>query len=225
MKVWLVTPAWGRERVTDVVLAQRAWLRGTLAQAGVELGCVVIADDENLDVARNHGFDTIEMENMLGAKINAGFAHAKRQGADWVSFVGSDDWLHPSMFVELAGQGVIAHRVTYQVDLARGKMRAVGCLGKYGGVPWFIRPASLPKDPLHPKQMRGIDLNIQLRLRRARWDVRSPVEGAPGGLVGFQSDNNMTPYGAGPTLGEEVDAWPVLRHWYPTELVDLAAQL
>lgn len=223
MHVWLVTPAWGREHVTELVLAQRAWLRDVLAPAGVSLHCVVVCDDGNLDVAVRHGFDTIEMSNKLGAKVNAGFEHARQCGADWVCFIGSDDWMHPSLFDELTGAGVIANRIICQVDLARGMLKAVGCFGKTGGIPWFIRPGALPKAPLPAGQMRGIDLHLALMLRRARWTIR---EGMVGGLVDFKTDNNMTPYGAGSPLHDgEVPAFHALREWYPDELVDKAEAL
>ena len=48
MSVWFVTPAWRRYELSAVCFDQRAAVIKTLAAAGIEAHCVVIADDGNL---------------------------------------------------------------------------------------------------------------------------------------------------------------------------------
>src|SRR5205085_1379884 len=46
LNVWIVTPAWRRYAVTELVLAQWGWLRDHLAPRGLAVSAVVVADDE-----------------------------------------------------------------------------------------------------------------------------------------------------------------------------------
>ena len=85
--------------MTRLALAQRRWLCDELAARGLDANCVIVADDENLDIAREYGFDTVEVDNRgLGRRFNAGYRHAADQGADYLVHVGSDDWVHPDLF-------------------------------------------------------------------------------------------------------------------------------
>jgi hypothetical protein len=95
-RVWSVTPAWKRFDVTDVCLAQRAALQEQLAPE-LEFDCVVVADDQNLEVAARHGFPTVERPNRLGEKVNAGIGYALEQGADFCAVVDSDCWVHADL--------------------------------------------------------------------------------------------------------------------------------
>ena len=101
MSMWFVTPAWQRYELTAVCLRQRQWVIEQLADHGIEARCVVVADDENLDIARALGFDVVEQRNDrgLGRKFNDGYEHAARAGATWIVPIGSDSWIDPRYFL------------------------------------------------------------------------------------------------------------------------------
>jgi len=106
-KVCMVSPAFGRYEVTEMALKQRRWLCDTLLSTyGLEAYGVIVADDDNLDIAKAHGFDALEFPNDqgLGAKFNAGFQYALDTGADYIIHIGSDDWMHPDFFAPLPSQ-------------------------------------------------------------------------------------------------------------------------
>jgi hypothetical protein len=59
----------------------------------------VIGDDENLDVAARLGFETVERDNKyVATKFNVGYKHAYEQGATHCMPIGSDSWIHESIF-------------------------------------------------------------------------------------------------------------------------------
>src|SRR3954464_9355536 len=101
VNVWLCIPAWRRFAVTRLCLAQKKHLVRHLAARGITASVVVVADDENLDIAAEYGFDTVEQKNVLGLKVNDGIEYACDNDADYVAFVGSDDWIHPDFFDSL----------------------------------------------------------------------------------------------------------------------------
>lgn len=194
-----------------------------LASRGIGVRCVVVADDDNLDIAAEHGFETIEMPNRLGAKVNAGFEHG--QDADYLAFVGSDDWLHPDLFNTLPTTAITTGRGITLVDLDRGRLRRVIAKGRYGTIPWLI-----PRKLLEPCRFRpfgdhlerGLDYALWRHLRKAEWVYHDPHDHL---RVDFKTENNMTSYAATTHtlgVGAEVSAWPVLRKWYPADLVELA---
>lgn len=226
MDVWLVTPAWRRFAVTRLVLAQRRVLCDELAARGITASCVVIADDENLDIAAELGFDTVEMDNsQLGRKLNAGFRYSAAQGADYLAFVGSDDWLHPDLFAPLLDEPgcVISGRILALCDLLGGRLRYVAGRGRQGVIPWLIPRAALEPcgfAPLPDGQNRGLDLHLALALADAEWRFHDPH---PLARVDFKSHLNMTPYGAARAIGgEKSDPWGELATRYPADLVALA---
>lgn len=91
-----MTPVYRRFYLTKVCLEQRARM---IERLPFEAHCVVIGDDENLDVARELGFDIVEKDNQyVAAKFNAGYRHAVASGATHCMPIGSDSWLHESVF-------------------------------------------------------------------------------------------------------------------------------
>jgi hypothetical protein len=96
INVWFVTPAYQRFALADVCFDQRARMLSALP---FEAHAVVVADDENLSSAAKYGLDTVERDNKyVGAKFNAGYQYAVKNGATHVMPVGSDSFLHPSVF-------------------------------------------------------------------------------------------------------------------------------
>lgn len=105
MTVWFVVPAHGRLEQSAVCLRLLADTCATLTDAGVEATAVVIADDENIDVAHDLGFATVVQNNdFLGRKLNDGFQlacdpHYNPRPADVVIPFGSDDWIDPQLIL------------------------------------------------------------------------------------------------------------------------------
>lgn len=93
--VWFIVPAHGRAEIARICLRQLARTCTTLAvDYAIDASAVVVADDENLDTARELGFGTIERENApLGRKWNDGYELAGEAGVDYVVPFGSDDWI------------------------------------------------------------------------------------------------------------------------------------
>jgi glycosyltransferase involved in cell wall biosynthesis len=239
--VALVSPAWGRLAVTRLALTQRQALCGELAASGIDARCLVVADDENLDLAQEFGFDTLEAPNRpVARKFNLGLEHACREGADWIVWIGSDDWVHPDVFAPLLPGGalhdvdpadvppiVIGHRLTI-VDLARGALMRCKSPSTYGAIPWLLHRRMLEPAgfaPLRPDLDRGLDgaLIRGLRLHRAplAWQTHDPHDMR---CVDFKSDTNITPYRRLQKLATapEEAPWSALEQHYPADLVDLA---
>lgn len=102
VELWFVTPAFRRFELTALCLEQRRRLCDALGDHGIAANCVVVADDENLELARSSGFDALEMPNhWLGAKFAAGHVHALKSGASHVMPMGSDSWLHHELILSL----------------------------------------------------------------------------------------------------------------------------
>lgn len=97
----LVIPAWNRFELTEICLRQKQTLQGAIP--GLDVQVVVVADDENLDIARGLGFSAIERDNDegLGTKYNDGYEWAARQGFDYVGAHGSDMWMLPDLLATL----------------------------------------------------------------------------------------------------------------------------
>jgi hypothetical protein len=215
MRLTFVTPAWGRFAVTRLALAQRRQLCDELALRGITADCVVVADDENVEVAEEFGFQSLLRPNLLGYKLNSGIALALEQEADYVSFVGSDDWMHPDLFVPdmLDGRTVVSGRKLCQFDLATGQSKVVGTRSPFGVIPWLI-PRSLLRPEMVPHhQGSGLDLHLALGLGVASWRMHDPH---PLARVDFKSSVGLTPYGAG--IGVTA---PRLETRYPESLVEM----
>lgn len=102
-ELWFITPAFRRFELTALCLDQRRLACDELANHGIAANCVVIADDENLELARERGFHTVEKPNKwLGLKFSVGHIYALRQGATHVMPIGSDSWMAPELITKMA---------------------------------------------------------------------------------------------------------------------------
>jgi hypothetical protein len=105
--LWFVVPAHGRIGLTAICLRQLRRTCDALTEEGIEATAVVIADDENLDTARELGFGTIERDNQFtSAKYNDGIQLAcdpslNPRPVDYVVPIGSDDWVDHRILLEL----------------------------------------------------------------------------------------------------------------------------
>lgn len=245
MNVWLVIPCWRRLAVTRLCLAQKKHLIDGLAARGITASVVVVAADENLDIAAEYGFDTVEQKNVLGLKVNDGIEYACDQGADYVSFVGSDDWIHPDFFDPIAcycgeintrhcpahGQSdrppLIAGHYISIIDMHKGTLRRLGVRGPEGVSPyliprWMLEPSGFR--PVDDKAERGMEgllrLGLPVGIDRVFHDPHQLTR------IDFKTGENMTPYarisnvlGYGPEIEQP---WEHLATRYPGYLAQMA---
>lgn len=117
MTLWFVTPAYRRYSLSAVCFEQRRRVIDELAKHGIDAQCVIVADDENLDLARSQGFATVEQRNDtgLGRKFNDGMEYAGRNGAEWIVPIGSDSWIDPKYFIPLPISSVARTSRNYAV--------------------------------------------------------------------------------------------------------------
>ncbi len=105
MTLWFLVPAHGRFDLTAICLRQLRRTCDALTADGIEASAIVMAEDENLDTARELGFGTVERENApLGRKWNDGYQAAcdpeyNPRPLDYVVPMGSDDWLDPELLL------------------------------------------------------------------------------------------------------------------------------
>lgn len=201
-----------------MALTEHVWLHGELAHRGINSNTVVVADDGNLQVADWMGFDTITAPNLLGSKINSGVRHAVDQGADWVCFTGSDNWLHPDLF-NLDQPAILSGRKITIVDLDNTHAKTLNVNTHVGAPPWIIPADSFGQ--LEPDRTRGLEGAIYRALNKApEWVFHDPN---PAARVDFKTTESMSPYSMFGTGGE--DPWPLLAAHYPAHLVDLAREV
>lgn len=185
---------------------------------------MVVADDENLDLARAHGYDAVECPNdTMGRKWNAGFSHAASEGADIFVLIGSDDWLHPDALASLPTDTISAADALDFVDLERGVLQHARAERQ---IPWLIPRALLEPTSFTPfpdRIQRGTETLLWHALRHPDFTHRG---GAPG--VDFKTHESTGPYaGVANSIGDgiEHDAWTALAEHYPAHLVESARAL
>jgi hypothetical protein len=105
--LWFCVPAHGRLELARICLRQLRRTCDLLERDGVDASAVVVADDENLDTARDLGFATVERGNeYLSAKFNDGLQAAcdpawNPRPVDYVVPCGTDDWVDHRLFLRL----------------------------------------------------------------------------------------------------------------------------
>ena len=222
--LWFVTPCWQRYELTAVCLEQRRRVIDQLAHNGIDAHCVVIADDDNLDIARSFGFDTVERDNeWLGRKFNDGFEYAARHGAEWIVPIGSDSWIDPWYFIPLPEAHLTRTSAMYAaVDTDR--MAMLNVRGRNGAGPYVIHRDRLPASfrPSRDDLKRYIDSSTVAGLRGVQWDQRD-LHALQ--YIGFRGEPHLTPYERlWKAWGNaEVDEpWLELTKFYPARLVEQA---
>jgi hypothetical protein len=118
--IWFSSPAFQRYGLSRIVFEQRAAAIEKLKVAGYEANAVIVADDENLDIAKEFGFLAVERDNeWLGQRFNDGYQHAVAHGADYVFPIGSDSWCDPQFIIDALRK----HEVAWEMLLAGDKSR------------------------------------------------------------------------------------------------------
>lgn len=233
--VCILSAAWGRPHITRLVLKQRRRLCEELALGGIQAQMLIVADDENLDVAREFGAETLDHPNSpLGKKCSAGLKAAAEM-ADYVCWVGSDDWIHEDVFMPMVERpadaipAVLSGSRLAIVDLPKGRLQRIAYPSQYGAIPWLIDSRLLRAsrgDPIRPDLQQGLDgaLIRGIRLNRVPFEV-AIHDTHDFRCVDFKTHENITPYAGlakNVGVGDEEEPWGVLDEWYPNDLVSQA---
>lgn len=171
-QLWFVMPAHGRLELTRLCLAHlRVTCNHLTDFAGIDATCVVVADDENLESAREYGFWAVEQENVpLGRKFNDGIELAAQQGAGYVTPFGSDNWVDWSAFAELPEDGTVISRRRSAIVHEHGDRMCLINVRYDGGDGLRTFPTSLfarcAHRPAADFARRAVDTSIIERLRR-----------------------------------------------------------
>lgn len=226
-----VTPCWQRYDLTRLCLEQRRHVCDHLAEHGIDATCVVIADDDNLDVAREFGFATVERDNeWLSRRFNDGYAYAAKAGADFICPIGSDSWIDPRLLEVLPEPNQMQVSRNYSVVREDGRALARLAFRTPLGYSCWVIPTAI----LRPFQYRPCEENLERgcdgSLFRALASLNPPLtvfrhERGPFDIVAFRSEVQITPYErlvsrhGGRQLAEPFTR---LKRRYPADLVDRA---
>lgn len=235
-RLYFVTPAWQRFEMTAICLEQRARVIAGLAQHGIEAHQVVVADDENLDVARALGAHVVEAPNfedgraLVGRKFNQGNAFAGRNGADWIVQIGSDSWIDLAYFIPLLDPRFVLTSPAYcavlpdrLAELCVAPARLEHSAGPYVFhrsllEPSGFEPAESTSKFTDTSTIAGIE---QAMGSRIAWRARTVH---PFQYVGFRVPPMMTRYDrlwARWGVAEH-EPWSTLAAHYPADLVERA---
>ena len=229
-----VVPAHGRFDLSAVCLRQLARTCAELADHGIRATAVVVADDENLDVAADLGFATVGQENEpFGRKWNDGIEYACRYlGADYVVPFGTDNWISTDLVVaQLPPPGRIGiHTLCTLVHESGDRMGAIE-VSYPGGDGIRTIPAALLAPlgyrPAEDDRPRAIDTSIWQQMTRAlgaapkfhHVDLREmqvvSFQSADEQLNGYRELRARFPRGA-----ERADVWDELGRHYWNDAVD-----
>lgn len=225
MSIWFVTPAWRRYALSAVCFEQRRMVVRALAAEGVEAHCVVVADDDNLVLARRYGFATVKRDNTwLGRKFNDGIEYAGLHGAEWVVPIGSDSWVDPAYFLPLPESGTrtsIAYCVVEPTRMAVLEVRDAKGAGPY----MFHRDQLEPSGfrPAKDELPRHVDQSTVRGIARSFAPVDwQPRTVHPYQYIGFRGKPYLSSYGflrGHWGVAEHKDPWKVLARHYSPALV------
>lgn len=175
-------PAYGRLRLAEICMRQLRRTCDALCAEGIEASAIVVADDANLDTARNLGFGTVRRDNTFVSKrFNDGIQLAldPRHNpfpADFAVPIGSDDWVDWRILTELPADDTIL--CFQKVSFVREDGREMTCrlLRNEGGCGIRIYPRRLLEEtgfrPADEDRYRACDTSILLNLERIRPDLQ-----------------------------------------------------
>jgi hypothetical protein len=234
--LWFITPAFRRAELSAICFAQRAAAIETLAGYGIDASACVIADDENLDLADEYGFASVERDNrFLGQKLNDGYQFAAAESVDYVCPMGSDSWIDPAFIaMNLPGREsktVVSSR-HYSVVRADGRRRAQLFVDYQGGTTMFFPTRMLRHcdyRPVPEDLQRGCDGNTIRALKSGGPHSFRVAEVHELETVAFQSPQlQITDYAkllGRWGVGETEDTFADLADRYPAELVERVERL
>jgi len=226
--IYFVTPAWRRPELSAVCFDQRLDVIRALAGHGIEARCVVIADDENVDLALARGFDVVQRPNDgLSDRFNDGMEFAGRAGAEWIVPIGSDSWIDPGYFVGLHASTTRTGQFYCHVTadrLGEARVRRRGGAGPYVLHRSLLAPSGFR--PAAPGLARRVDSSTIRGIEQGAGPLNwRPFHRHPFQYVGFRVAPYITSYQA--LMGawgvrEHSDPWAILARHYPADLVERA---
>jgi hypothetical protein len=222
--IYFVTPAWQRYELSEVCFAQRQYVIEDLARRSIEAHCVVVADDENIDIALSAGFEVVEQNNeWLGRKFNDGIEYAAKQGAEWIVPIGSDSWISPAYLLPLPQQS----RTSGNYAVVTADRMAVLQVGERNPAgPHMIHRSTLPEScrPARDELSRYVDSSTIAGLQGVEWESRNvhPLQ-----YIGFRGQPHLTPYERLKrwSVRESDDPWTELAAVYDADLVERARKV
>lgn len=228
--VWFVTPCHGRVDLTRVCLRQLAWARDRLVGTGIKINAVIVACDENIDTARELGFETVtQAPDYLGRKYNDGYQHARARGADYLVQWASDNWIRPLFLGSIPeGPRILTGHWMAMVDETGDNLAHLyvkDASNPFGAGP-FIFPANL-LDPLGGRPLDddisyGTDRQLVERLLDNNRSAHIEFQDLDAfQIVGFKWKNSLTSWADLQPLatGVSKEPWRLLARVYPEELV------
>lgn len=222
--LWFLVPAHGREALARACLRQLARTLDELRTGhGIDAHALVMADDGNLDTARELGMGTVDRENTpLGRKWNDGYELALREGVDYVVPCGTDDWVAPEYVADLPAPGEIrCSRVLAMVDETGTRLSRLR-IGYVAGHGIRVIPTGLLRRcrrPIEEDRLRAVDTATLRTIRQMN----------PGVALGYRDDDplavvdwksagaQLNPYEACRAyfVGAEEDPFVALEGRYP----------
>lgn len=227
--LWFVVPAHGRLELARICLRVLRWTCDNLEQEGIRASAVVIADDENLDTARDLGFATVERDNQFTSRrFNDGIQLAcDRQfnphPVDYVVPVGSDDWVDHRLFRDLPNSHTMVGFQRMAFVREDGRELTVRHINSEGGCGIRIWPRTLLKAtgyrPADEDRKRGCDTSILVNTRIVHGRLRVQHHDLdPLQIVDWKSPGqNLNPYESLRRHRSELerDPFQVLHGRYP----------
>lgn len=167
-----IVPAYRRFRLTRICLTQLDRTCAALRETGLQADALVLADDQNLEVAADLGMGYMRSPNTpLGAKVNDGFEQAAEWGVDYVVPFGTDDAVDWRVLRDsLPDPGTITCFRQTAVVSEDGTRLAHLKIDYDGGDGVRVFPTSLLEPlgyrPAGEDRMRAIDGSISDKLKR-----------------------------------------------------------
>jgi hypothetical protein len=225
--IWFVTPAFARFELSAVCFDQRLRVMEAIRDSGNDAHCVVVADDANLDLARDRGFDVVVQDNdWLGRKFNDGIEYAARHGATRIVPIGSDSWIDPAYFLPTPKDPRVTRTSPNYCAVTADRMAEVQVVDGKGAGPFMFHRYALRAKRFRPARdeiTHGVDSSTIRGIRmQIRWQERNLH---PFQYVGFRGIPHITSYGALMDVwgvAEHLDPWTILAKHYPLDLVERA---
>lgn len=233
------TPAYRRLELSRICFEQHRRVHEQMRAWGHESQTIVIADDENLEIAREMGFLTIERPNYeLGRKFNDGYEYAWMEGYDFTLPFGSDSWIDPELFRILVETGQrLSNRLIASVNygvLHRHGKRWTNITLDWGVgnlIPTWVL-AALSGRPCDEEARRYCDTSTRKNIQAATGAKVRTIALHPNDLIGFQSDIQVTPYprylrvaNMKERIGDTASLLDPLKKHYDADLIERIVEL
>lgn len=224
-----VVPAHGRHAIAEVCFKQLRRTCDALAGRGIVADAVVVACDENLELAQANNFATIERDNrQLGSRINDGYQLAGEHGAHYLAPCGNDDWIHPDwVTLPSSPREIVCTHLSAVVNETGTRLARLNITYQGGdGIRIFPRLmlAQVGFRPAAEDRNRAIDTATNNALSRAGQIQYVYHDTHPLAIVDFKSPDNLNDYDGcrrlfGRRHGESLNPWDDLAEFYPADAI------